>query len=74
MSATSCPPSITVTYSGGKVSAMSFISAFVLAADFELVFNTAVLPPEMLAASTPSVRRIGKLNGEMMSETPYGIL
>ena len=47
-----------------------FLSASVLAADLELVLSTAVLPPEMLAASTPSVRRIGKLNGEMMSDTP----
>ena len=70
MSATSCPPSTTVTYSSGKVSAIIFFSASVHAADFELVLSTAVLPPEMLAASTPSVRRIGKLNGEMISDTP----
>ena len=70
MSATSWPPSITVTNSSGKVSATSSFSARVLAADLELVLSTAVLPPEMAAARTPRVSRMGKLKGLMISDTP----
>ena len=70
MSATSWPPSMTVTYFSGNVSEMSFLSARVHEADFELVFITAVLPPLILAARTPSVRRTGKLNGLMIRDTP----
>ena len=70
MSATSWPPSITVTNSSGKVAEIISFRARVLAADLELVLSTAVLPPEMLAARTPKVSRMGKLKGEMISDTP----
>ena len=70
MSATSCPPSTTVIYSGGKVSATSFLIISVHAGDFELVLMTAVFPPEMLAARTPKLKSRGKLNGLMIRVTP----
>ena len=45
-----------------------------LAADLELDLTTTVLPPAMAAATTPIVSKIGKLNGLMTNDTPYGIL
>ena len=44
------------------------------AGDFELVLMTAVLPPAIAATSTPNDSVNGKLNGLMISDTPYGIL
>ena len=52
------------------MSAISRCRARVEAADLELVFITAVLPPAMLAARTPRVSRIGKLKGLMIRLTP----
>ena len=63
-----------VTYSGGNTSAKNFLSAAVEAADLLLDLMTTVFPPAIAAATTPMVRRMGKLNGLMTSETPYGIL
>ena len=70
MSATSCPPSRRVTYSGGKTLVIKSLSTAVLAEDFELAFMTTVLPPERLAATTPRVRSMGKLKGLMTRVTP----
>ena len=38
--------------------------------DLEDIFNIAVLPPLIDAAKTPRDKRIGKLNGEMIRDTP----
>ena len=70
MSAASWPPFTTVTYSGGKVSAASSATACAQAGALALTFSTAVLPPAIAAASTPSDKSTGKLNGLMMRQVP----
>ena len=74
MSATSCPPSITVTYLSGYISEMIFFISCVQCCDLELALITAVFPPAMAAIKTPRDNMKGKLKGLMMRDTPYGTL
>ena len=45
-----------------------------MAFDLLLALIKAVLPPAIEAANTPIDNKTGKLNGEMIKDTPYGIL
>ena len=49
---------------------MSSFRTLVQLTDLELALITAVFPPAMLAASTPSESVNGKLNGLMIRLTP----
>ena len=49
---------------------MISFKASVVALDLLLALISAVLPPAIDAANTPIDKRTGKLNGEMIKETP----
>ena len=61
---------MTMAYSGGNVLPIMSTNAAVVAFDLLLALIIAVLPPAIEAANTPIDNKTGKLNGEMINETP----
>ena len=61
---------MTMIYSGEKTSSTIFFIIAVQALDLLLALIIEVFPPAIDAAKTPKESRIGKLNGEIIKETP----